>query len=323
MRIVVASLVRSAVCAVASAAFIAGCGGSQAPIGSTPRLGALPMNVPQKVNRSSSGDLLYVANEGEAGSQGMDVAVLTYPQGVPVTTITGIGPPWGICSDKSGNVWVVTLSRTVYEFAHGGTTPIAELQVPNSYLATGCSVDPTTGNLAVVNTGGSAGPSIDIWLHATGSPTIYPIGAWACSYDDKGNLFVDGIAYPLAELLKGGSAFTFISLNRPGKTYGGIAWDGKYIALEALDPSAPKRRHNVIYRVRVSGSTGTVVQTIHPLRLEVAAWIWVQGDTLIATVHGHGGSNIGFWHYPDAHEQFEKLSPFYDPIGITISVAPH
>lgn len=309
-----------ALCVGAVAILLSGCGGSQPSIDPTQQKSALPLDGQAEMSPDASGDLLYVANEGSDGSNGTDVSVLTYPQGKPVMTITGIGVPWGICSDKSGNVWVVTLNRIAYKFAHGGTKPIAELHVPNSDLATGCSVDPTTGNLAVINFSASK-PTIDIWQNGRGSPTIYPVGAVACAYDNKGNLFADQ-NFGLAELPKGGSAFISISLDKSGKWGGGVEWDGKYIAVDVHNPTAPEGRRNVIYRVSVSGSTGTVVQTVHPRRLGVTGWIWVQGKTLIATVNRDGGSQIGFWHYPNAHEQFEKLSPFYAPWGITVSVGP-
>jgi hypothetical protein len=148
---------RYALCFSIAVAMLAGCSGSQPPIGAP---GAVPQNHAiathaehggswMRPGASNNEDLLYVANEGEAGSQGMDVAILTYPQGQLFGTISGIGPPWGVCSDRSGNVWVITSPDNAYEFAHGDTTPIAYLQVPDTYLATGCSVDRTTGNLAV------------------------------------------------------------------------------------------------------------------------------------------------------------------------------
>jgi hypothetical protein len=116
-----------------AAVLLAGCGGLN-----TAMSGAVPQSVmaPNRVHRASasSGDLLYVANEGSDGSYGQDVGVVTYPQGQPVMTITGIGPPWGICSDTSGNVWVVTLGGYAHEFPHGGTTEIARLRIPKSFL---------------------------------------------------------------------------------------------------------------------------------------------------------------------------------------------
>jgi len=61
----------------------------------------------------------------------------------------------GLCVDAQGNVFVPTWQGEsgtrgyVYEFAHGGSTPIATLSDPGG--AFGCSVDLTTGNLAVTN----------------------------------------------------------------------------------------------------------------------------------------------------------------------------
>ena len=57
----------------------------------------------------------------------------------------------GDCTDANGNVFISN-DDNVFEYAHGGTEPIATLDLPGSN-AIGCSVDPTTGNLAVVFSG--------------------------------------------------------------------------------------------------------------------------------------------------------------------------
>ena len=59
----------------------------------------------------------------------------------------------------------------ILEFAHGGTQPIATLLGVRCEFPNGCSVDPTTGNLAVTNySSNPAGPgSIAIYTGARGS----------------------------------------------------------------------------------------------------------------------------------------------------------
>jgi hypothetical protein len=321
-----------------AAAMLAGCGGAQPPIGASgamPQSPAIAMHAERGGSRmrpsaSNNEDLLYVANEGEAGSQGMDVAILTYPQGQLFGTISGIGPPWGVCSDGSGNVWIITNPDNAYEFAHGDTTPIAYLKVPNTYLATGCSVDRTNGNLAVINSGGPTGASLDVWAKAQGEPAVYSsqFTPWACSYDDKGNLFVAGYStvqhFLFAELSNGSSNSSNIQLDKPTTWPGGVEWDGKYITVNTSDPAQPKGKKHVIYRVQVAGSTGNVVGTVYLRNLADEAWFWINDGTIAATAKPIKGSTatVGFWRYPRGGLRYRILSGFYDPTGITLSVAP-
>ncbi len=63
----------------------------------------------------------------------------------------------------------------VYEYSHGGTQSIATLSDPGSPY--GCSVDPTTGNLAVANTTSSGYYGyygyVAIFPDAEGTATTY------------------------------------------------------------------------------------------------------------------------------------------------------
>ena len=75
---------------------------------------------------SSSGDLLYV------GSEEYGIFVLTFPQGKLVTQFEppDSALPLGMCSDQSGDVFVLAENNPeglIYEYAHGGTSPIATL----------------------------------------------------------------------------------------------------------------------------------------------------------------------------------------------------
>lgn len=89
---------------------------------------------------STSGDLLY-ATGGCGGT-----CVLSYPGLKLVGELSDGGS--AICADSRGNVFLPKDTEVV-EFAHGGASPVTTLTFPG-YLAVGCSVDPTTNNLAVV-----------------------------------------------------------------------------------------------------------------------------------------------------------------------------
>ena len=90
--------------------------------------------------REASRDLLYASEAANT------IRVYTYPQGAQVATITAVAHPGSECSDTSGNVFVRDwATRNLYEFAHGGTTPIQTLSPAGV-----CAVDPTTNDLAVL-----------------------------------------------------------------------------------------------------------------------------------------------------------------------------
>lgn len=90
---------------------------------------------------AKSEDLLYVSTSG-------GVAVYSYPAAVLVGTLSLLSPA-GLCADNAGNVWI-TGNQQIFEYAHGGSQPIATLD-DSGYSSKGCAVDPTTGDLAVTN----------------------------------------------------------------------------------------------------------------------------------------------------------------------------
>ena len=54
---------------------------------------------------------------------------------------------YGMCTDASGNVYM-TNENAVVEYPHGGTSPVRTVRIPGAQTMY-CSVDPTTGDLAV------------------------------------------------------------------------------------------------------------------------------------------------------------------------------
>ncbi len=77
-----------------------------------------------------------------------DVYVYNYQTGKVVGTLTGFNEPYGQCVDKKGEVWITNFeAASVVEYAHGRAQPIKTLNTDGS--SDGCSIDPTTGNLAV------------------------------------------------------------------------------------------------------------------------------------------------------------------------------
>ncbi len=322
----------------AAAAILSGCGGSQPPVGA---LGAMPQsqstlpgaNLRRRgswmLPEAKSEDLLY-ANVADS-----KIHVYSYPGGKHVGTLTGIATA-NMCSDQLGDVFITSISSQIFEYAHGGTSPIATLS-DGPYSPAGCSVDPTTGNLAVANSRGPGSRgfgNVAIFQNAQGTPTFYsdPNIYWYynCGYDDSGNLFVDGnnesFPAPFAELPKGSSTFTDITLSKGLADWGPIYWDGKGLGVGWGDNS-----HTTIYQVAVSGSTGTVVaattlQMPQGPHRGISWQFWLQGHTVLApyTLRRSHYRNIGFWHFPAGGATFNDIraAPRTVFFAVTVSIAP-
>ena len=179
-------------CVLASSvagAMLAGCAGSQPPTGA-PGAIAQSSRIAPRADRGQSwmlpeakGDVLLYATGGCLGT-----CVFSYPNGKVVGSVTTAGQ--SICADVNGDVFI-TQSDQVVEYSHGATYPTATLSLPG-LDAWGCSVDTTTGNLAVVFSGSTG--NIAIFTGARGNPNIYRarVAALYCGYDNAGNLFVGG-----------------------------------------------------------------------------------------------------------------------------------
>jgi hypothetical protein len=304
-----------AVVTTISAAILSACGMSQTE-------GTLSNTLPSAahaLNRSSSssGDLIYAISGGS-------LDVYTFPGGSFVT-LAPMKPLIAICSDEQGNVFVTGAVGSVgeiREFAHGSTTVEQYLQFagyPGS-----CSVDPTTGNLAVTNnTSGDSG-DVGIYQGAQGYATYYTASNLshynACAYDDQGNLFIDGenSSGEVLDVLPAGSGgFTAITLSKPLKgTYGNLEWIGSYLAL-GIAHTPPVSV--TIYHIKVSGSQGTVIGETKAKAKRAQHW-WVQGDYLLAPIN-HSNSEIGFWRYPNGGKPKYVVDAGVTLIGLTVSVA--
>jgi len=172
--------------------------------------------------------LMYVAGAGTG-----TVYVYDYKTRQLVGELKGFLQPNGECVDAKGNIWITDWqATTTIEYAHGGTSPIATLYTQAEQTA--CSMDPTTGNLAV----GTFSPGrIYVFRKARGTPRIYTSNAcaemWGPGYDSKGNLFAEaastGSAVFICELRHRGKSLELAPINWTINYGADVMWDGKYM----------------------------------------------------------------------------------------------
>ena len=247
---------------------------------------------------AKSEDLLYAT-----APESNIVYVLSFPSGKPVGTLSGFHRPLGVCVDKAQDVWVVNAEPgypSVVEYAHGGTSPIATLYGMGPYPV-GCSVDHTTGNLAVTNWASPA--SVAVYANAQGEPTSYTdssaLWLYYCSYDNASNLYVSGVtdAGPtFGELPAGSGRFTQIQIpERLSKDFGPIQWDGKYVAIA----HAVHLEDKIVYRVRVSGGVARVIDSLTLFKAaKREGQPWIEKGVIIFN-HATGRyPGVRLWNYP-------------------------
>jgi hypothetical protein len=246
--------------------------------------------------------------------------------------------------DKGGNVWITNLDSTaVVEFAHGGVTRLKTLH--GAGHSAGCSVDPTTGNLAVANLDLPA--ELQIYKKAAGSANVFKSSAcdedmWSPGYGKKGNLYVEG---------SNASIVTVCELEHDGTTLrgpvkllnftiglgGGVMWDGTHLIL--TDQYYGGQTITAVYQVteeqsgnlQKAGSTvlkdascdgGVRVPQPFVVGAKNTPLNQTQGTAIV------GGnlqclSLFNLWHYPAGGGPLSRLqSPPTQPFGESVSIAP-
>jgi hypothetical protein len=140
---------------------------------------------------AKNGPLLYVTG-------GAVVDVFHWPGLQTAGVLTGFQQTTGACIDAAGDVWIAdAYAQKLYEYAHGGSTPIATLDDAASF-PNGCTVNRRDGNLAVGNEfNENVGKgSITIYRHASGQGTTYYDSnlddVFSLDYAPNGNLYLDG-----------------------------------------------------------------------------------------------------------------------------------
>jgi hypothetical protein len=309
-----------------AAASLAACVGTQLP-------NVAPRAVPRSAlvaRQASSGrswmlaearneNLMYVADPATGG-----VLVYSYrPARYKfVGFLLGLSEPTGECVDKAQHIYVANNSaggsEAVFEYAHGRMHPIRILG-PEGFPES-CSVDSTTGNLAIVAFNEAGESYVALFRKARGKPIIYTGSSFSmfeCAYDAKGNLFVVGAVVSgqlqLAELPKGRSRFENITLNQSFIYPGGIQRDGKYMAIADAVQA-------VIYRFAIAGSVGTKVGSTPLDGSNTVGQFFIAGSRVIAPSAPQGSSGyVKVYDYPAGGGAKRTLSNFSSPVAVVVS----
>ncbi len=324
-------------------AILAACSGRETPSalpgGTLSSVGRGMHSMSSTEAKASRQDLLYVSNPSNG-----TVYVYSYPEGVLMETLSNLNGVGGECAESSGDVFITTAyqsaSSMIYEYAHGGTSPIGSLSDPG--LANGCSVDPITGNLAVTNPTDDQNPyrpyggDLAVYAGARGKPTMYydqdaEVGDFLfCGYDASGTLYLSALdeygptQSLLLRLRKGSSAFEIINLSTKLFGLASVQWDGKHVTASSFPESG--RGKLLVYRLRISGTSATVIGTtaLSSMKNKYRGQTWIQSNMIIGIDSPNRDyESISFWRYPKGGNPRQKIKKISSELwGVTISLAP-
>ena len=273
------------------ALLVAGCGGSP----ETSALPAGPSALDQRLARGT-GEVQYFSTYSS-------LLEFNYPKGEsPIGSISFSGG--GECTIGARTFWTAG-SDEIAEFKVGGTAPIKVLKAG----ASGCSIDPATGDLAAPISGG-----VVIFHRARGKgKVVTPLDEpYFAGYDDKSDLFVDGFsaggAFGLVELKKGSGSSETITTSNPVEFPGSVQWDGKYITV--LDQLV-----NAIYRYTVSGAKATLKGTVLLSGASDCGQTWIARPYVYCADAGNAQGEV--FKYPAGGSKIATLTGFPNaPLGV-------
>jgi hypothetical protein len=293
------------------AASLAGCGAS----------GAVPSQVSSRATESPQQTqiLLYVS---DAGTNRVDY--LAYPEGTRRGMLSGFGGVQGLCADRAGDIYAVDVHKSeVLVYKHDAKQP-TQILYDQGFYPSGCAVDPKTGRLAVALDAESSGQGVvAVFTHATGRPVYYSgNGVYTpafCGFDNKGNLFVDGLtkegSFAFSEFPFGYNGFFNVTLNKSISVPGAVQWDGHYLA---VGDQGVGSAGSTIYRFAIGASGGTSQGTVALGGSTHVTQFWVYREHVIGPNSGSSPS-VMIWNYPAGGQPVKTFTGFTDPVGAALS----
>jgi hypothetical protein len=345
------SLMRYALCGCVAAAMLAGCSGSQPPIGAP---GAMPQAFANATHddrgkswmlpeAKGTKELLYISDQGTH-----HVYVYKYKTRRLLGRLNGFYAPAGQCVDSKGDVWITdSTAEAVVEFAHGALRRTKRIRTIG--LANSCSIDPTSGGLAVSDANTPHGGSQIEIFDLTGKRKVY--SNTSCQnivqvgYDIDGNLYVSASSQAsssyVCELPHGGNALGQIPIDKAIRTPGGVMWDGQYItftdrlysfnytAIYQAEPNSSGGLHVVGETVFQGGGSGDCKfsDIVRPFIVgnQNTPSNNAQGNAVVGSndeCHYGSGYAFSYWVYPNGGDPTHTLfdGPI-DPSGEAVSIA--
>ncbi|HEY1656294.1 MAG TPA: hypothetical protein VGF86_14410 [Candidatus Tumulicola sp.] len=263
--------------------------------------------------------------------------MVSYPGGQVIGSLPTNGEYAFVCSDPhTGNVFLTQYDK-ILEYVHGGMQPIATLYPPSKYSQLyGCSIDPTTGNLAVAAVGlKHKNAALLVFTEGGGSAVPYTaqnVTYYAdAAYDNAGNLFAAADSKkagqsPLVELPAGRDKIVSITLNQTlQSSIDKLQWDGVYLSMLV------HLSYGEICQVQLNGTSGTIVGTTHLNKSAESNTYWIQDGVVLAVYakqKAHHNQAIAVWPYPAGGDPtaeyfgITKGARDYDISDITVSSPP-
>lgn len=247
--------------------------------------------------------MLYVSNRGSES-----VNVFAYPHGDLVRKLHFAAEPLLMCADNQGNVFIPEGSAIV-EYAYGGKKPLRTLSVGHYGGLDSCSFDAATDGLAAAS---DLGYVAVFSLKRPFSPPVFYTTSYGAlefddvTYDSGGNLFATayyaGSNFIFLELSKGSAVMKRVKVPYNFGEWGGLQWDGSYVAIEVETSSYGL----VIDRLRIRNYKATVVGDVTLLGYEVGAnQFWISDGTIVSATNGT--TNLAFWKYPAGGEPWRTI----------------
>lgn len=279
---------------------------------------------------------LYVSNFGTD-----DVTIYTYKKNGLTTsltgTLTGFTEPAVPCSDAKGNVFIPDAATgKISEYAYGATTPTQTLTDPNGNPIS-CSVDPSTGNLAVADFAAeAANGTVSIYTQATGTPVTVTAGNVThpafVGYTPTGALYVDGVdsssTFQLAMTPSGSTTFSPVAISDGITIYtpGAIVWGGSYLLVG--DQAYQNTPQQAVYQLCTCGTGATLTykgQAVLTGTTEVIGF-WKRGSgttsRIIAPDYGNAANGVAIYDPVTQAITNNITDSVSEPVGATISQKP-
>lgn len=296
---------------------LAGCSGPASQPMVPPRVAALPAGNAARTETKFAGESLLYVSDFRSGM----IEILRFKRHTFVGTLTGLMWPGGLCVDKAQDVFVTDSSwNDTFEYRHGALAPFNAFGDP--YGSPGaCSIDPRSGDLAVVDVEELFGGEYGVVIYRKGHKTIQYLQSGNiyfyayCAYDDKGDLYLDGTTFSgqwrLAELPAGGKRF--IPITVPSKVFiaGGLEWDGAHLAIGSTE-------NTLLYRLAIANSRAMLKGVVRLDGNAGFAQFWLAKSRILAPQ----GQNltVKYWRYPAGGTPTATVNNVGDAIGTAVSL---